>query len=175
MWYSGVKQVIKFANTVQVIAGQIVYSLKMWWRVNSPSKCTVWILHFYIIACCEDIYSCCCIKKINNDHFYLQLAITVLKIGKVLHSLFSSINKLDQDFLNVTSQGKMFFNGFPFSNSFLFTSCLSAVRTAWSPVCWNRQPVHPSAHRFRDVVFEKIKVPNRDACSQTAVIIDTMQ
>lgn len=28
---------------------------------------------------------------------------------------------------------------------------------------------------FPDVVFGKITVPNRDACSQTVVIVDTMQ
>ena len=28
---------------------------------------------------------------------------------------------------------------------------------------------------FPDVVFGKITVPNRDACSQSVVIVDTMQ
>ena len=28
---------------------------------------------------------------------------------------------------------------------------------------------------FPDVIFRKITVPNRDACSQTVVVVDTMQ
>ena len=45
-----------------------------------------------IIACCEDIYGCHCIKKSNNDHFQPLFAIIVFKI-KDCHFLLSEINK----------------------------------------------------------------------------------
>ena len=39
----------------------------------------------------------------------------------------------------VTLHRKTYSNGFPFSNSFPFTSCLSTIQTAWSPVCKKHQ------------------------------------
>ena len=51
-----------------------------------------------IIACCDDIYDCHCIKKSSNDHFHPLFAIIVFKI-KNCHFLLSEINKHNRGFL----------------------------------------------------------------------------
>ena len=47
-----------------------------------------------IFACCEDIYSCYCIKKSNNDHFH-PFALSLFNIK----SCSFSVVKNDCDFL----------------------------------------------------------------------------